>query len=46
MVFFFSLIFLIIVVFSVASHHKDVSYEKNDDENKKGVSSIKAETRQ
>jgi hypothetical protein len=31
---------------SVASHHKEVSHKKNDDENKKGVSSIKAETRQ
>jgi len=30
----------------MTSHHKEVNYEKDNDENEKRVSSIKAENRQ
>jgi Na+-transporting methylmalonyl-CoA/oxaloacetate decarboxylase gamma subunit len=54
-VFVFGLIFLITIMPGMASvptmppmasHHKEVNNEKDDDENEKRVSSIKAENRQ
>ncbi|MEB2787195.1 hypothetical protein [Algoriphagus persicinus] len=54
-VFVFELIFFIVAMpgmasvptmLPMASHHKEVNNEKDDDENEKRVSSIKAENRQ